>query len=116
MPPSDNEALTAETPPAAPTLPARLPSLWRNRDYLLLWSGQIISSVGTQVSGLAYPLLVLFLTGSPVQAGIVGALQSLPFLLLSLPVGALLDRWDRKRVMILADIGRALALASIGLV
>jgi MFS family permease len=91
------------------------PSLWRNRDYLLLWSGQTISGVGSQVSGIAFPLLVLLLTHSPAQAGFLGALRSVPYLLLSLPFGALIDRWDRKRVMILCDAGRALALGSIPL-
>jgi MFS family permease len=91
------------------------PSLWRNRDYLLLWSGQTISGVGSRVSGIAFPLLVLLLTNSPAQAGFIGALSSVPYLLLSLPFGALIDRWDRKRVMILCDTGRALALGSIPL-
>jgi predicted MFS family arabinose efflux permease len=92
-----------------------VPSLWRNRDFLLLWSGQAISTVGTQVSQLAFPLLVLFLTHSPVQAGVVGALRALPSVVLSLPVGALIDRWDRQRVMVLCDSGRALVLGSIPL-
>src|SRR5260370_971626 len=48
--------------------------LWRNRDYLLLWTGQTISNVGTSISALAFPLLVLLLTHSAAQAGIVGAL------------------------------------------
>jgi MFS family permease len=87
--------------------------LWQNRDFLLLWSGQTVSNIGTQVSQLAFPLVVLFLTHSPVQAGVVGALRALPSVLLSLPVGALIDRWDRKRVMVLCDSGRALALGSI---
>jgi MFS family permease len=90
-------------------------SLWRNRDYLLLWSGEIVSELGTQVSQLAYPLLILALTGSPAQAGLAGTLRSLPYLLLSLPAGALIDRWNRKLVMILCDTGRALCLASIAL-
>lgn len=88
-------------------------SLWRNRDYLLLLSGQVVSNVGTQVSTLAFPLLVLALTGSPAQAGFVGTMRVIPYLLLSLPAGALIDRWNRKRVMILCDTGRALCLASI---
>lgn len=87
--------------------------LWRNRDYMLLWSGQLVSNTGTQVSELAFPLLILALTHSPAQAGIAGALRALPYLILSLPAGALIDRWDRKRVMIVCDTGRALALASI---
>src|SRR5689334_25226794 len=97
----------------APAPPRRRASLWRNRDYLLLWSGQGVSSVGTQVSGVAFPLLILAITGSPAQAGLAFALRSLPYAIFSLPVGALIDRWNRKRVMILCDIGRALALASI---
>ncbi len=89
--------------------------LWRNRDYILLWSGQMISSVGTRVSMLAFPLLVLALTHSPAQAGLIGAMRGLPYALLILPAGALVDRWNRKRVMILCDIGRAIALGSIPL-
>ena len=87
--------------------------LWRNRDYVLLWSGQMISSVGTRVSMLAFPLFVLALTHSPAQAGLIGAMRALPYALLILPAGALVDRWNRKRVMILCDIGRAMALGSI---
>ncbi|HJT58369.1 MAG TPA: MFS transporter [Ktedonobacteraceae bacterium] len=88
-------------------------SLWRNRDYLLLVSGQTISSMGTEVSDLAYILLVLALTGSPAQVGFVGALEAAPVLILSMPAGALIDRWDRKRVMIFCDMARAIVLASI---
>ncbi len=94
---------------------ARPTSLWRNRDYLLLWSGQAISSVGGSASQLAFPLLILIVTHSPAQAGFAGALRSLAYLLLGLPAGALIDRWDRKRTMILCDVGRALVLGSIPL-
>ncbi len=97
-----------------PTGFARRPvPLWRNRDYVLLWSGQMVSSIGTQVSMLAFPLLVLAITHSPAQAGLVAALRGLPYVLFVLPAGALIDRWNRKRVMILCDAGRALALGSI---
>ena len=47
-----------------------LPLLWRNRDYMLLWSRQLVSNIGSQVSQLAFPLLILALTHSPAQAGI----------------------------------------------
>ncbi len=97
----------AERPKAA--------GLWRNRDWTLLWSGQLVSVVGTQVSQLAYPLLMLALTNSPAQAGFLSAARILPYLLLGLPAGALVDRWDRRRVMIICDAGRALALGSIPL-
>jgi len=60
-------------------------SLRRNRDYLFLLSGQAISSMGTEVSDLAYILLVLALTGSAAQVGFVGALEAAPVLVLSMP-------------------------------
>lgn len=88
-------------------------SLWRNRDYLLLWSGQAISNLGSTASGVVFPLLILHISGSPAAAGIAGALSSIPYLLFSLPVGALIDRLDRKRIMILVDLGRALSLTSV---
>jgi len=89
--------------------------LWRNADFLLLWSGQAVSTLGSSVSRLALPLLTLALTHSPAQAGFIAALQSLPYLLFSLPAGALIDRWDRKRVMIRCDVARCLAYGSVPL-
>lgn len=97
------------------TPPQQQQPLWRNTDYMLLWSGQVVSSVGTQVSQLAFPLLVLALTHSPAQAGLIGAIRLLPYVIFSLPAGALIDRWDRKRLMILCDAGRAVSMASIPL-
>jgi MFS family permease len=87
--------------------------LWRNRDYLLLWGGQALSDIGGAVSALAYPLLVLAVTHAPAQAGFVAALGALPATLVSLPAGALVDRWDRRRVMLACDVGRFLCLGSI---
>src|SRR5262249_7958652 len=91
--------------------PAR--SLWRNRDYLLFWSGQSLSDIGGAVSELAYPLLVLSLTHSPETAGLVGAVRALPAALLSLFAGVLVGRWDRRRVRLGCDAGGALCLLSI---
>ncbi|HEX6541923.1 MAG TPA: MFS transporter [Ktedonobacterales bacterium] len=88
-------------------------SLWHNRDFMLLWSGQLISTAGTQVTSLALPLLILALTNSPAQAGIVAACSTLPRFLFALPAGALVDRWDRKRVMIVCDSVQVVAMASI---
>ncbi len=89
--------------------------LWRRRNYLTLWGGKLISTTGSQMTQIAFPLLVLALTQSAAIAGFAGALRMLPYLLLSLPAGALVDRWDRRRVMILCDSGRAIALGSIPL-
>ena len=60
--------------------PAAAVPLRRNRDFLLLWSGQVVSTIGTRITSLAYPLLVLALTRSPAKAGIVGFAQTLPAL------------------------------------
>lgn len=97
----------------APAAPDEHRPLWRNRDYVLLWTGQVLSTVGTRVTALAYPLLVLALTGSPLLAGVVGAAQALPFLLVYLPAGALVDRLDRRRVMLVADAVRVLVLVTV---
>src|SRR6266542_1873624 len=79
---------------------------------MLLLGGQVVSTVGTRVSAIAFPLLVLAQTRSPAKAGVVGFAQTLPYLLFFLPAGALVDRWDLKRVMLVAGAGRALAVAS----
>ncbi len=99
--------------PNTRTTPARPASLWHNRDFLLLWSGQIVSAIGSQISLIAFPWLILAVTGSPAQAGLIAAIRTLPYIFFGLPAGALIDRWNRKRVMILCDTGRALALLSI---
>ena len=92
--------------------PAAVP-LRKNRDFILLWSGQVVSTVGSEVSALAFPLLVLALTHSPRDAGIVGFARSLPFLFVYLPAGVYVDRWNRKYVMLAADAGRVLAIGSV---
>ncbi len=104
--------MTQITREGAPESGVILP-LWRNRDFLLLWSGQAISLLGSALSGLALPLLVLALTDSPAHAGLIAAAQQLPFVILSLPAGALVDRWDRKRVMVLCNAVRLVAYGSI---
>jgi len=86
--------------------PAAQP-LAQNRDFRVLLTSQGVSSLGDAVSFTALPLLVLALTGSGVAMGVVGALQTLPDLFLGMIAGALADRSDRKRMMFLADLGRA---------
>ena len=74
-----------------------------------------VSVLGSHAAGIVYPLLVLALTGSPETVGWVTALRITPFVLLSLPVGAMIDRWDRRRVMLLCDVGRGLVVGSLPL-
>jgi len=87
--------------------------LARNRDFKVLLSSQGISSLGDGVNFTALPLLVLALTGSGFAMGIVGTLQTIPDLFVGMVAGALADRNDRKRMMFLADLGRAALTALI---
>jgi len=80
---------------------------------MLLWGGQVVSTIGSSASDIIYPLLILALTDSPAAAGLAASARALPYVLFSLPVGALVDRCDRRRVMIWTDVGRAIAVASI---
>lgn len=89
-----------------PTDPVEEP-LARNRDFKVLLSSQGISSLGDGVNFTALPLLVLALTGSGFAMGIVGALQTIPDFFVGMVAGAMADRSDRKRMMFLADLGRA---------
>ena len=95
--------------------PPREASLLENRDFRVMLSSQGVSSLGDAVSFTALPLLVLALTGSGFAMGIVGALQTFPDLVVGMVAGALADRSDRKRMMLLADLGRALLTALIPL-
>ena len=90
-------------------------ALRANREYQAVLSGQAVSALGDAISITAMPLLVLALTGSGALLGIVGALQLLPDLLFGLVAGVLADRWDRRRMMLLSDIGRAVLTALIPL-
>lgn len=91
------------------------PSLWRNTNYLLLQSGQIVSYIGNQQQFIALPLLVLALTGSLVQAGIAVSLSTIAVLVVSPFAGVLADRWNRKWTMMISDAGRMLIYLSIPL-
>ena len=81
--------------------------LWRNRDFMLLQAGQLLSTLGSGLSGIAYPLLALALTGSAAKAGYVGAVRFLPLVLFALPAGVAADRLDRRLVMIASDVACA---------
>ena len=92
-----------------------LEPLGRNRDFLTVLIGQGISSFGDSISNTAMPILVLALTGSGLAMGIVGVLSTLPDLIVGLPAGAYADRWDRRKMMLFADLGRALLTALVPL-
>ncbi|MFF4809915.1 MFS transporter [Micromonospora chersina] len=92
-------------------------SLWRSRDFLLLWSGQTVSEVGTRISGVAVPLLAAGVLDATVfQVSLLTVLAWLPYLFFSLPAGMLADRVDQRRLMIVCDLGRAALLLSVPVV
>ena len=91
-------------------------SLWRNGQFLRLWTGETASAVGSQLGGLALPFLaVSVLAASEFEVGLLGAVGTAAFLLIGLPAGAWVDRWLKRRVMLYSDLARALALATIPL-
>jgi MFS family permease len=90
--------------------------LLRQPGFRGLWLAQTVSQVGTQVTLLAMPLVaILVLDAGPLEVGILGAIDFLPFLLFTLPAGVWVDRLPRRRILIVADIGRALVLAIVPL-
>ncbi|HET7572074.1 MAG TPA: MFS transporter [Gaiellaceae bacterium] len=84
--------------------------LRRNRDFLLLQAGHLLSTSGSSMSAIAYPLLTLALTGSAAKTGYVGAVEFAPLVLLSAAAGVAADRFDRRRLMIGSDVVRAAAV------
>ena len=94
----------------------RPPPLRRNRDFLMLWSGAGLSLFGVRVAVSAYPLLMLWYSGSPAKAGLVGFAALLPQLFLLLPAGALVDRCNRRRLMICCDAVGLLSMGSLAVV
>src|SRR3954469_15443444 len=99
----DTQAVVADEP------------LGRNPDFLTLLVSQTVSVAGDAVSATALPLLVLALTGSGLAMGIVGAINNVADFFLAAIAGAMADRGDRKRMMFVADLGRAVFTALIPL-
>ncbi|MET9926709.1 MULTISPECIES: MFS transporter [unclassified Streptomyces] len=105
------QARPEETGPAS----AGPPSLWRDRDYMYWWSGNGLSTLGTSVSTLAFPLLVLHLTGSAAQAGVITVLHMVGKLATLAVGGALADRVSRRAILCLAPLVQAVSMAVVAL-
>jgi MFS family permease len=88
--------------------------LLRHPDLARLWAGHSLSLLGSQLSTLALPLLVLHTSGSPALAGLVGTVRMLTYLASNLPAGALADRLPRRSVLVLADVVRSAAVLTVG--
>jgi MFS family permease len=88
--------------------------LLTDRDFRRLWIAQSISQLGTQVTNLALPLVAIVVLGaSAFEVAVLGAVEFLPFLLFTLPAGVWVDRLEKRRLMVAADLGRAVILGSV---
>jgi len=101
-----SSTVTAENA-AESTAPPR--SLFRDRDFLLLWAAQAISSLGDWALMIAIPVTVYNATGSRTALSFAFVSETLPLLVLGILAGVVVDRWERRRLMIASDIGRMLA-------
>jgi membrane protease YdiL (CAAX protease family) len=89
----------------------RLDSAWSSRDFRALWRASAVSVTGTEIGDIALPVLALVaLQASPAELSIVRAAQLLPFLVLPLALGVLVERRPQRRLMVQADLGRGLVL------
>jgi MFS family permease len=97
---------------AASTAPRR--SLFQHPNYRKLWTAATVSLFGTQVSQLAIPFIAaVLLKASAGEVGLLTTIEFLPFLLFTLPAGVWVDRFPKKRILVLGDLGRAAMLVSI---
>lgn len=95
---------------AAPLSPF---AVFRNRNFTLLWSAQLVSTIGSALTSLAASILVYRATGSALSVGLMLMATAAPSILLGLIAGVFVDRLDRKRIMVTADLLRALLVFTI---
>ena len=109
-PPSAPDA-DGDAGPAGPRLSAF--SVFRKRDFRLLWSAQLVSTIGTALTDLAAGILVFRLTGSALSVGLMFVATAVPTLIVGLIAGVFVDRYDRRKIMVIADLLRAAIVVSI---
>jgi MFS family permease len=102
--PEDGSVIRPSEPP---------PRLWKNRDFMVLWTGQTVSTLGSSMSFFVFPLLGYALTHSSTEAALAGSAYALGSVLLRLPAGVLVDRWSRRTIMLAANAAGALLFASL---
>lgn len=105
---------TGKTQPGGTPTGEQRPSVLRNRDFRLLFAGETVSLLGSEISVVALPLLAVLAFGAgPVEVGLLAALQWIPFVVLGPIAGVFTDRMRRRPLMVFASVGRALALGSL---
>jgi MFS family permease len=84
------------------------------RDFLLLWGGQTVSEVGSQITVLTLPLVAVVTLGAGTfEVGLLSAAVTAAYLLVALPAGALVERLPKRRVMLWCDVGRLALIGSV---
>jgi MFS family permease len=89
--------------------------VWRNRDFMILWVGQALSSLGSSMSVLVFPLIGYAITHSAAQAGIATTGVLLGRIIFRLPAGAMVDRWSRRTVLLTSNLAGCVLYGSLGL-
>lgn len=87
--------------------------LARNRNYNILWSSQLFSELATEITQVAFPLLILAMAGSPLQIGLVSSVLMAAHMVAIVPAGVIADRWDRKKVMVVCQGIRATVMTAL---
>lgn len=103
------------SPPALSLKPLSPYRVFRHRDFRLMWIGQLVSTAGSALTSLAASILVFRLTGSAASVGLMMMATAAPSLLVGLFAGVIVDRYDRKRIMIVTELIRAVLIAFIPL-
>jgi MFS family permease len=83
-------------------------AIFRNRNFTMIWLGQLVSTIGSSLASLAASIYIFRLTGSALSVGLMLMATAAPSLVVGLVAGVFVDRVDRKRIMIVADIVRAI--------
>ena len=90
-------------------------SVLAHRDFSLLWSGQLVSNIGTAIASLALMFYAYALTGSAMAMAILAIAQTLPVVAFAGPIGVYIDQWNRKKIMVASDVVRAVTILLIPL-
>src|SRR5438093_10994596 len=81
--------------------------LRRSRDFRLLWFGELISTMGRQITVVALPFQVFLMTGSTLAVGMIGLVEVVPLIVSTIAGGAFADRMDRRKLILVTEFGLA---------
>jgi hypothetical protein len=109
--PPDRPAAGARAAAAIRGLAVDISPLRESRDFRLLWLGELVSMVGRQITVVALPFQIFLLTRSPLAVGLIGLAQLVPLIAATIAGGAVADRIDRRKLILLTEIGMAVSTA-----